>query len=194
MRRLTLTLLGVLWTIGVSAGGHIQGDFGFSLGDGKLYKPYGTDLGFSLNVSGHVNYINGMFLADAGLGLLFINDSRENSYGSDVSGTEFFAELPVGLGFIFDVGSTKIVVGTEVALLLSPGGAGNYSILSPHVDFLWDNKRNKNNNGLFMKGMYHFGNKDSYEPRYFGVGYKIMFAAKKRAVKGKNGPVPGSSM
>jgi len=194
MRILILTLLTVLWMTGVTAGGRTRGDFGFSLGDGKLYESNGTDFGLSMNINGHLNYINGVFLADVGLGAVLINDRRESAYGSVASSTELFAELPVGLGLIFDVGGANIVVGTDLALLLNPGGAGTYTVLSPHVDILWDNKRNGRNNGLFAKGMYHFGNKDRYEPRYFGIGYRIMLPAKKRAVKGKNGPVPGRSV
>ena len=171
----------VVLSLDANAQGSFSPGASFSVGDGKLTKPYTSDLGISLDINGYLNYVNGVFLADAGFGGILLNDKRKPAYYGSTSAAQLFLEIPIGLGAILDVGNhISLIIGSEVSFLYSAGGSGIYYELSPHIDLLWRTKGG-NQNGFFLKGAYNFaGGDDRYQPRYFGIGFKGMFRASQK--------------
>lgn len=176
MQKLILFGLCVFIHLQALAQGTIRSDISVSLGSGKLVRPYSDDFGLSFNINGHINYIQGAFLASAGFGGLLLHDKRRAYYGNP-SITELFLEVPVGLGAYLNLGSgTHLIAGGELSLLYSPGRASVYYDICPHIDLLWTNKA-RNENGLFIKLMSNIAGDRVYEPRYLGIGFKALFGA-----------------
>jgi hypothetical protein len=168
MKCLMYTLL--LTIFGLSANAQIEtfGEVGLSLGTGRYLRNSagGAQLGGTMHCMAGAQY--GVFALNAGLGLIILSDEVEFSEIQLKAGR---FDFPVGAAVRFPLDNVVIAIGADISGFL---GGDNDLLLQPHIDVLFNGARWSR--GFFFKGVTNLKDgSPSYQPQYFGVGFKATF-------------------